>query len=61
MKFKLRYPMRAMSFHLVFHPFAWGIHYVNRSKQLTETAKAYGSELWWFRFGCFTLSYKRML
>lgn len=59
------YPLRAARFEIAFHPFSifggtW-IDFVNRSKDLTEAAKADGNTIWWLRLGPFTLSYSRML
>lgn len=62
---KIPYPLRAIRFELAFHPFSifggtW-FDYVNRSKDLSERAKADGAPIWWIRFGPFTFSYSRML
>jgi len=52
-----------MRIELAFHPFAWGtwFDFVNRSKTMTDVAKAEGNTIWWLRLGPFTISYSRML
>lgn len=54
-----------MCINVAFHPFSlfggnW-FDYVNRSRNLSETAKSTGATLWWLRVGPFTISYRRML
>lgn len=62
---KIPYPLRAFKLSLAFHPFSvFGgtlFSYHNKSKTLSEQAKADGSTIWWLRIGPFTLSYGRLL
>ena len=62
---KIPYPLRAFCLELSFHPFSvFGgtlFDYVNRSKTMTEVAKREATTIWWIRFLCCTISYKRML
>lgn len=57
----MKYPLRAACIQFDFHPFCWGLQWVNRTRQLAEFAKVQGDAMWWIRFGCITVSYRRML
>ncbi len=59
-RYLLPYPLRAVCLELTFHPFCWGLSRCSRL-HMAEHFKANAETQWWVRFGCFTLSYRRML
>ena len=61
---KIPYPLSAACLCIAFHPFSvfggtW-FDYVNRSSW-SEDYKKRAETIWWIRFMCFTISYRRML
>lgn len=61
MKRLIPYPLRSASFSLTFAPFTFWWPSFTRQKSLTERAKADGETIWWVRFACFQISYRRLV
>ena len=63
--FKYPHPITSGHIAIAFHPgtLFGGTCFAAcfNSNHMTESAKAYGSTIWWVRVLCFTVSYRRLL